>query len=129
MIIKMSYLQKLERYIAKQKGENPQAEPKPPIDYISQLRLSELAKRSLAVEIYSEVLGCSFWLCSNELMALQIKEDYPNAVTYTVDEMREIIRLNPTQEDLKRIHNTKSVFPDSRVIEFQLKGEFPEALV
>ena len=76
----MSYLEIIDRVLEKQRKEkaNPQRD-------ISLLRLSELAKRNIAIEIYSEILGCTVWLCSNELMALQVKEDYPGAVTYTVD--------------------------------------------
>ena len=87
------------------------------LERILSMRLSEFAKRNMAIEIYSEVLGRSFWLCFNELMALQVKEDYPDTVTYTVDEMRELIRLNPNTESLRSIHNVKSVFGNSRLIE------------
>lgn len=93
------------------------AESNPSPDQISQWRLSQLAKRNMAIQIYSELLGCSFWLCSNETMALQIKEDDPEAITYTADEMRELIRLNPTPEDIRCIHNVKTVFNGSRMAE------------
>jgi hypothetical protein len=50
-------------------------------------------------------------------MIAQVKQDDPGAVTYTVDEMRELIRLNPDPESLQAINNTKSVFGNSRLIE------------
>lgn len=61
----MSYLEIIDRVLEKQKKEKatPQRD-------ISLLRLSELGKRNIAIEIYSEILGSTFWLCSNELMAL-----------------------------------------------------------
>ena len=108
----MSYLEIIDSVLEKRRMENA----KPQKTDISLLRLSELAKRNIAIEIYSELLRCNFWLCSNELIALQIKEDYPDAVSYTVDEMREIIRLSPTPEYLKRINNVKIVFNNSKIV-------------
>jgi hypothetical protein len=57
-------------------------------------------------------------------MAAQVKADDPGAVTYTVDEMRKLIRLNPTPEDIKRIHNAKSLFNRSRILETTPKPEY-----
>lgn len=88
---------------------------------ISQLRLSEVSKRNMAIEIYSEILGCTIWLCSNELMAKILKEDYSGAITYTVHEMKELIRVNSTPADLKRIHDAKGVFPGAKIIESNLE--------
>ena len=107
----MSYLEIIDRVLEKQRREK--AEPNKAD--ISLLRLSELAKRNMAIEIYSELLGCSFWFCSNELMALQVKDDYPDAVTYTVDEIRELIKLQPSPEELRAINNVKRVFKESKI--------------
>ncbi len=86
-------------------------------DHISQLKLSELSKRNMAIEIYSEILERTVWLCSNELMALQVKEDDPEAVCFTVDEMKQLIKLQPTPEELRRLYDVKSVFNGSKIIE------------
>ena len=99
-------------------------ETTPTLDQVSLWTLSQLAKRNMAIEIYSEILDREVWLCSNELMVLQVKEDYPDAVTYTVDEMRELIRLNPTPEDIKRIYDAKSVLERSRIVDSMSIFEF-----
>jgi len=88
---------------------------------IERMKLSELKDRDIAIQIYSEVLCCNLWLCSNNGMAAQIRRDDPEVVTYTVDELRELLHLNPNPDDLLAIHNAKSVFLGSRVIESNLK--------
>ncbi len=87
------------------------------IEEILGINIPEFAMRNLGLQIHSEVLGRKIWFCSNEKMASQIKKDDPGAVTYTVEEMRELIRLKPTSEELKQIHEAKSVFNGSRIIE------------
>ncbi len=78
----------------------------------------------MAVEVYSEFLDEKIWFCSNTDMAKQIKEDDPGAVCYTTDELQKLIELNPSKEFLEKIHNTKSVFEDSRIIKTKnIKGE------
>lgn len=77
------------------------------------LTLYKFEKRDMAVEIYSEVVGCTLWLCSNEEMVAQIKEDAPGAVCYTVSELRHLINLKPGPESLKKIHEAKSTNPGS----------------
>ncbi len=93
---------------------------------IEQMKLSEIENRDIAIQIYSEVLCCNLWLCSNNGMAAQIRRDDPEVVTYTVDELRELLHLNPNPDDLLAIHNAKSVFLGSRVIESNLKKKNEE---
>lgn len=81
------------------------------------IKLSEFERRDIAVEIYSEVLGCELWLCSNKYIAAQIREDAPGAVCYTVKELRHLLGLNPSPESLKTIHEAKAVFPGSTIEE------------
>jgi hypothetical protein len=95
------------------------------IEEILGIKLSEFTTRHLGLQIYSEVLGLEIWFCSNETIASQIKHDDPEAVTYTVDEMRELIRLQPTPEELKRLHDARSVFDGSRIIK---STSIPEVL-
>ncbi|MFI5323760.1 MAG: hypothetical protein ACHQ6U_09570 [Thermodesulfobacteriota bacterium] len=61
-------------------------------------RLSEIEKRKIAIEIYSEYLDCNIWLCSGEGMAVQIRRDNPGVIIYDVKEMREHIKLKPHQK-------------------------------
>lgn len=99
-----------------------ESETLPTLDHLLQLRLSELAKRNIAIKIYSEILGCEIWLCSNATMALQIRADDPEAITYTVAEMRRLIALGPTADDLRNIHNAKSLFYGSKIIDGRNNG-------
>lgn len=80
------------------------------------ISLSEFRTMSLAVEVYSEALLSTIWFCSNEDMALIVKSDEPEAITYTSHELNEIIYLNPRPEDIKRIHEVKSAFPNCKII-------------
>lgn len=92
-------------------------------DHILGLKLSELAKRNMALEVFSEVLNENIWICSDEEMVNQITGDNPKAICYTAREMIELIKAKPTPEDVKRIHMTKVLFSGSRVVESELKEE------
>jgi len=94
---------------------------------VEKLKLSEFERRDIAVEIYSEVLGCTVWLCSNKEMAAQVKKDDPEAITCTTHELRELVKLNPGSEDLKKIHDAKRVFPGSTLKE-GIPYEVPEVI-
>jgi hypothetical protein len=80
------------------------------------LELSEFAKRNMGIEIYSEILGCNVWLCSNEEMASQLRQDDPEAITYTVKELIELIKLQPDSDEIIRINHAKKVFANSRIM-------------
>lgn len=80
------------------------------VEGISGTTLTEFARRDIAVEIYSEVLECNLWLCSNNKIAAQIRKDAPGQVCYTADELRHLLNLNPRPEDLIKVHNTKNIF-------------------
>lgn len=86
------------------------------IDSINGIDLSEFKRRSIAVEIYSEILNENIWFCSNEEMADQIQHDDQEAVCYTADELIKLIELNPSKEFLKKIHNTKTIFKNSKIL-------------
>ena len=87
------------------------------IEKILGMTLSEFARLDTAIQIFSKVLDCEIWLCPTDSIASQIKQDDPEAVTYTVGELRELIRLNPTPDDLTRINNEKIVFNNSKIVE------------
>lgn len=118
----MSYwLDKLDELIEQEKKE----ETPTTLENIPGITLAEFARRNMAVEIYSELLGCNIWLCSNKEMAAQVKKDDPETVTYTTHELRELVKLNPDPEGLKKIHDAKRVFPGSTLKE-GIPYEVPE---
>jgi len=86
------------------------------LETINGIKISEFKMRNLAVEIYSEILNENIWFCSNTDMAKQIKGDDPTAICYTADELQKIIELNPSEGFLKKIHDTKTVFENSKII-------------
>jgi len=105
------------------KKQNHEFEPEITIINFPKLLLSEFKKCNMAVEVYSEFLDEKIWFCSNTDMAKQIKEDDPAAITYTVDEILNLIELNPAPEELRRIHNAKEVFTGSKLINCNLNGD------
>ena len=96
----MSYwVEKLEKLI----DENKKQEPKLKVRDIPELPLSKFAGRNLAFEIYSNVLKCNVWFCSNKDMVKQLKKDNPEAICYTTEELRNLIDRKVTYEGLKQI--------------------------
>lgn len=112
----MNYLEIVDRVLEKQKEEKA----KPKKTDISLLRLSELAKRNIAIRIYSEVLGCEIWICGNEQMAAQLMQDDPEVAVYTANELRRLMSLNPDPKGLMNIHIAKTIFPGSKIIDSKL---------
>jgi len=83
------------------------------LDDICGISIDEFKKRKIGVEI----LNKSAWLCSNKEMVDQILEDDRTATAYTLDELIKLIELNPSKDFLKKIHNTKAVFENSKIIQ------------
>lgn len=102
-------------------------DPLPNLEQILGMRISELAKRNIALKIYSEVLGYEIWLCGTEEMSNQLTQDNPETTIYTANEMRNLLRLYPTPEVIKRIHNVKSLFNRSRILETKPTPEDEDA--
>jgi len=92
------------------------------------LSLSDFEKADMSVEIFSEILGRIIWLCSDWEMARQIRADDPDAICYTANELKEIIRLNPSPEFLQLISEGKEVFSNVKVISTETKDELRAAL-
>jgi hypothetical protein len=112
----MSYLDMIEKLINE---KNEDSQPKlliPSIEQIPNMTLSEFSKRSMAIEIYSEILQRNIWFCSNDEMVRQIKTDVPDAICFTSDELKHLLNLNPSPEDIKRINLIKGESDTSRVI-------------
>jgi len=85
-------------------------------DYFVNLSYSEIKKRDIAFQIYSEYVDDTFWICSNEKMVEQIKIDDPESVFYHIDEIVRINKLKPDIKGLKSIHDAKKCFKDSKVL-------------
>lgn len=87
------------------------------IESIPFIPLSELSERNMAIEVYSEVLKCKVWFCSNNDMVSRVRNDIPDAICYTVKDIRNLLTFNATTEMLKRIHSIKKVFPYAEITE------------
>jgi len=85
-------------------------------DFYINLSLSEIKKRDIAYQIYSEYVDDTFWICSNEKMVKQMKIDDPESVVYHIDEIVKINKLKPNIKGLKSIHDAKKCFKNSKVI-------------
>jgi hypothetical protein len=109
----MNWVERFEQIEAELKKQETPAT----LESIPGIKLSEFERRDLAVEIYSEVIGCTLWLCSNEKMVRRIRKDAPDSVTYTTAELRSLLRLNTDAENMKKIHDIKSVFLGSTIAE------------
>ena len=83
---------------------------------IATMDLSEFAERGIAIEIYSEVLGGNIWFCPDDGMAKEIKKEIPGAICYTVDELKHLLNLNPTPEDIKKLNLVKEEFSNNKII-------------
>lgn len=84
-------------------------------DYFVNLSLSEIKKRDIAFQIYSEYVDDTFWICSNDQMVEQITIDDPGSVIYHIDEIVNINKLKPDIKGLKSIHYAKKCFRDSKI--------------
>jgi len=85
-------------------------------DYFINLSYSEIKKRDIAYQIYSEYVDDTFWICSNDKMIEQIKKDDPESVVYHIDEIVNINKLKPDIKGLKSIHDAKKCFRNSKVV-------------
>ena len=89
------------------------------VEDVCGISINEFKKRKIGIEIYSEILNENIWFCSNKEMVDQISEDDPTAICYTTGELQKLIELNPSKDFLKKIHNVKTVFDNSRIIEIK----------
>ena len=89
--------------------------------FYTNLTLSEIKKRDIAYQIYSEYVDDTFWICSNDSMVDQMKKDDPESVVYHIDEIVRINKLKPDIKSLKSIHYAKKVFGQSKLVEINKK--------
>jgi hypothetical protein len=66
-----------------------------------------------AVKIYSELLHEEIWLVASKEVREQIADDL---VAYLPGEIKHLTRINPSLEELRKIHDCKKLFPDSRIV-------------
>jgi len=111
----MGYLELLESASIKISNQNNEADMPISLDLLPTISLKEFKKRNLAVLVYSEFLEDEVWFCSNDDMAKKIQNDDPDAVTYTANELMEIVNLSPNRQGLKSIHDTKKCFRNSKI--------------
>ncbi|NIP37468.1 MAG: hypothetical protein GWM89_00060 [Candidatus Dadabacteria bacterium] len=112
----MGYLQLLENIKKDSAISNKSYQDKIDIDMIPNISLADFKKRNMGVLVYSEFLQDEVWFCSNDDMAKKIKNDDNDATTYTADELLEMIKLNPSPEGLKSIHEAKKCFKNSKIM-------------
>jgi len=93
------------------------------IEFYSRLSLSEIKKRDIAYQIYSEYVDDTFWICSNDSMVEKIRKDDPECVVYHIDEILKINKLKPNIKGLKSIHDAKKCFKNSKVVETKWRKE------
>jgi len=91
------------------------------VENLPSIKLSDFANLDCAIKIHSKVLNAEVWLCSDSEMEKQIQNDDPEAITYTVDELKQLIKLNPDPDGLRQIHQAKEVFRGSRIVECKPK--------
>jgi len=112
----MGYLELLESASIKIRKKNNEADVQTSLDLLPTISLKQFKNRNLAVLVHSEFLDDYVWFCSNDDMAKQIQNDDKDAVTYTADELIEIVKLSPNLEGLKSINDAKKVFKYSNLL-------------
>jgi len=112
----MGYLELLESVSNRIQKEESLVDKLITEDLLPTISLNEFRKRKISALVYSEYLQDEIWFCSEDEIANQIKNDDPNAVTYTVSELIEIEKLKPDIKALKNIHQTKKCFKNSTVV-------------
>jgi len=105
--------------LLKDKKED-QNEPIEKNNFYTNLSLSEIKKRDIAYQIYSEYVDDTFWICSNDSMVEQIKIDDPESVVYHIAEIVKINKLKPDIKGLKSIHDAKKEFLNSKIKDSKL---------
>ena len=96
------------------------------IENIPSIKLSDFANLDCAIKIHSKVLNAEVWLCSDNEMEKQINNEEPGITTYTVREIMELIKLNPSPHELRKINDIKAVFRGSKVIRSKLNIHNPD---
>lgn len=86
-------------------------------------QISEFEKRNLAILIPSEVLGCEYWLCSNQQVVDTTKKDASGAICYTADEVMKLFKGQLTTKNLQDIHLVKRMDNNCTILEIKDRAE------
>jgi len=127
----MSYLELVDKFvnetgIGKETEKKELVKPihsKIEFNDIPLLTLSEFKDCEFGIKVFSSVLNCHILFCPNEQMIEEVLEDDPVALTYTSSELQKLIELNPSKDLLKQIHDTKTVFDGSTIVETNNKRQ------
>jgi len=84
---------------------------------VPEISLTEFARCNIALKIYSSVLNCHVWFCPDGQIIEEVLEDDPTAICYTAAELEKLIEIDPSKDFLKKIHDIKTVFNPSKLIE------------
>jgi len=77
---------------------------------LNEMKIKDFAKRSMAIQIFSKTFDEEIWFCSNEEMANKIREDDPESICYTADELIHLNNLNLDKSGIRKLHNLKKTF-------------------
>lgn len=91
------------------------------LDFLPNISLADFKKRNMGVLVYSKYLDDEIWFCSNQIIANQILTDDSQTITYTIDELANLIRLKPDVNSLKSIHEAKKMFNNSKAVAIHKK--------
>ncbi len=91
-------------------------------DELLKLPLKKLKELNIALQVESEVLNDTFWICSNDKMSEQVKKDDPDSVVYHIDEIGEILKSEPDKENLLSTHEAKKFFRKSQFVRYKPEG-------
>ena len=70
------------------------------------------SEKQFAIKIHSELLGEDIWLLSNKGMGKEIDDDLVN---YLPHEIKHLVKLKATPEELKKLYLIKEIFPGSEI--------------
>lgn len=85
------------------------------VELVQNMPLDTFAGANLVLKVASKVLGEDILFVSSDETAKKLKDE--GFIVYTAQELKTIVRLNPSPETLKAIHEVKNVFPESKVVQ------------
>ena len=83
-------------------------------DQIASMPIEDFAKQNLAVKVHSAVLGQQIYFVSNTDIMNELKDE--GLAIYLPHELGYLIKLQATEEEIKKIHTIKEVFHDGPTI-------------
>jgi len=86
-----------------------------PLDLVENMALEEFGKSKLAIKVQSTVINKITWFVSNESVAADLRKE--GFVCYTAKELERLTRKQFSPDELKKIHEVKTVFPGSNIIQ------------